>query len=142
MNTELENLKNLPEYEFNKLECPCLFIHGKNDGDVSVNHAEFACNRIPNCTLISLEDTDHLLWLSPHYKKAKNDLISFISKYPSCTDDSIKEELMFSSKEIPFTTISDSESISASPLAMKLHNSQINKAMARLEKDEEDFYDL
>lgn len=117
-----------------------MFIHGRNDGDVLVTHAESASRRIPRSKLISLEDTDHLLWLGPNYKKTKEDLLQFLKENPSIVDENFHESSGIV-VEIPTSPI-DRESVPSLSFSEKRHKKKLEKAQKKLEQVGEDFYDL
>ena len=79
-------LRELPEFQFEDIAAPVLLLHGRNDGDVSLTHSESIEKRIPQCTYCALDDTDHLVWLSPHYMQAKEAFVRFLADNPSVED--------------------------------------------------------
>ena len=60
------------------IEIPTLVIHGRNDGDVPITHAEEIVSKLPNAKLLSLDDTDHMVWLSSSRRAVEQYIVDFI----------------------------------------------------------------
>ena len=99
-----------------------------------------ASRRIPNSKLISLEDTDHLLWLGPNTKQAKADLLDFLQENPSYLDENFNESsgIVVQSPSSPI----DRDSVPSLSFSEKRHKKKLEKAQKKLEQVGEDFYDL
>ena len=139
----------MPQFRFEEITSPVLVLHGKNDGDVSLTHAESVVNRIPDCTYFPLDDTEHLLWLSPHYKKAKALLVSFVSQHPSTQQGHVSR---MSADPFSFPSSSETwvdsvgttgeEQSQPSPLANNVFQSQVSRASSRISSRVEDIFEL
>lgn len=69
----------LNENVFSKINCPTLIIHSEYDNTVPVEHARYANKKIPQSTLIILQnDWGHLLWVGPDSNKNTSLIFNFL----------------------------------------------------------------
>jgi pimeloyl-ACP methyl ester carboxylesterase len=65
-----------------QIAAPTLLIHGTQDGDVPIDHGEFAAERIPNAERYWITNDDHLgFWLSPGANRAQDVARTFLRQH-------------------------------------------------------------
>lgn len=74
--TNLDMAKNFDDYPIEKLQCPTLILHAKDDKLANYNDVENVLYRFPNCTFISFEDGGHLM--VGHEEEVYNSVITFV----------------------------------------------------------------
>ena len=70
------NFKNL-SLPLNKIKCPTLIIHGTEDINVDIQHAEKALKEIQNSKLYIVEGGDHYMSFS-HSNEIEKEISNFI----------------------------------------------------------------
>lgn len=68
----------LPEYPFEKITAPTLFIHGEKDKGLPVADAQAAAKRIPGAQFIGVDGVGQLVFLGPKGPEAQQSLIKFL----------------------------------------------------------------
>lgn len=69
-----------------RIAAPTLLIHGRQDGDVPFDHAEFAAERIPHVERHWRDNDDHLgFWLSPDADRAQDAARTFLRQHAPST---------------------------------------------------------
>ncbi len=64
-----------------KIKCPCLILHSRNDASVAIDHAEHAHQRIRSSSLhIFNNKWGHMLWIGEDYKQVRDVLVDFLLK--------------------------------------------------------------
>ena len=136
----------MADIPFESISVPTLIIHGRNDGDVSFTHAHHAANRIPNCQLLALEETDHLVWLSPKADYVHTQILEFLDRYPSLSEELTEEVKLKSNQHASAYSANQFEPItertSKSPLSSAYRNKQVKSAVKQNESLEDDLFDL
>ncbi|MEU8363107.1 alpha/beta hydrolase [Nonomuraea sp. NPDC048882] len=65
-----------------RITAPTLVIHGRQDGDVSFDHGEYAAERIPGAQHYWMENEDHLgFWLSPRADQSQAVVRTFLRQH-------------------------------------------------------------
>jgi hypothetical protein len=122
---------------------PTLIIHGRNDAGVPLTHSEDAASKIPECTLISLENTDHLVWLGEKRTTVKDSILEFSNRVK--TSAPVVEYLQKpepSLPSLPDPFAGQDERSSGSFIGSKIRNKQISKANIKNESLIDELYDL
>jgi pimeloyl-ACP methyl ester carboxylesterase len=60
------------------IKCPALIMHSIHDASVSVDHARYARQLIPNARLCELDIWGHLIWLGTGADEMNRQLVSFL----------------------------------------------------------------
>lgn len=74
--TNLDMMRNYDLYDVEKLKCPTLIIHAKDDKLAKYEYAQKAAARFPDCKLVSFETGGHLI--EGHSEEVKKILSEFI----------------------------------------------------------------
>jgi pimeloyl-ACP methyl ester carboxylesterase len=80
---DLHQYAQLPVYPLEQINCPTLVLHGRDDGNVPLAHAEFAGRTVPNAELVLLEDCGHLIWAGPHKAQVREKVEAFLRSHTS-----------------------------------------------------------
>ncbi|MFZ1747457.1 MAG: alpha/beta hydrolase [Nitrospirales bacterium] len=73
--------QNVEEGVLNKIECPTLIIHSKNDNSVSIDHAEHSNKLIKTSTLEMIDNEwGHLLWVGQDSQISVEIITKFIEE--------------------------------------------------------------
>jgi pimeloyl-ACP methyl ester carboxylesterase len=71
----------LPEYPFEKIATPTLFIHGEKDKGLPIADAQAAAKRIPGAQFIGVDGVGQLVFLGPKGPEAQQSLIEFLKQH-------------------------------------------------------------
>lgn len=66
--------------DIERISCPTLIIHSKNDAAVPFAHAEYARDRIPNAELFIAGTDSHFLYIGPGSQEVLNRRLAFLSQ--------------------------------------------------------------
>jgi len=137
-----EELKNLPEIDFESVKAPTLIIHGRNDGGVPLTHSEYAASKIADCKLVSLEGTDHLIWLGEKRSEVKEALLEFANRVADSSGAIEHLQHPAALPVLPDPFAGQDERSSGSLIGSKLHKKQVSKANQRNENLVDNLFDL
>jgi len=63
------------------ISCPTLIVHSRNDSSVPFDHAQHANERIPNSTLLALNNEwGHLFWIGKDSEETIRRIVEFVDK--------------------------------------------------------------
>ena len=78
---DLHQFAHLPIYPLERITCPTLVVHGRADGNVPLEHAEFVARAVPNAELFALEDCGHFVWVGPGARHAAEKVSAFLIRH-------------------------------------------------------------
>jgi len=81
MENDLRQFAAIDEYPVQRIACPTLVIHGRHDGNVPFEHADFVADGVPNARLHVVEGCGHLVWLSERAKEVQSAVIGFLKEH-------------------------------------------------------------
>ena len=81
LSNDLEQFAALEDAPLDRIRCPTLVIHGRVDGNVPVDHAEFVADGVPHSERMILEDSGHLLWLTPYADRIRTRTVEFLVRH-------------------------------------------------------------
>lgn len=84
---DLAQYARMDEYPVERISCPTLVVHGRHDGNVPFDHAEFVAGGVPGAELYVVEDCGHLLWLSEHADEMRSRVVDFLGSRSRNTHD-------------------------------------------------------
>ncbi|GGE60863.1 putative hydrolase YcgS [Priestia taiwanensis] len=77
---DLMQTGDISNLDLQRITCPTLILHSKNDHAVQMEHPNHAHAYIPNSTLCILDTWGHLIWLGKGSEKTHEELIAFLKK--------------------------------------------------------------
>ena len=77
-----EQFAHIQELAFGAIGCPTLILHGTNDTDVPIAHAEYAHSRIAGSEFVKFEGADHSM-ITTEYKELYRMMQKFIDMQPA-----------------------------------------------------------
>jgi pimeloyl-ACP methyl ester carboxylesterase len=77
---DLAQFAAIETYPVEQITCPTLVIHGRQEGNVPFDHAEFVAENVPGAELYIVEGCGHLIWLSDHVDQARAMLVEFLGR--------------------------------------------------------------
>ena len=80
---DLHQYARLPVYPLEQITSPTLVLHGRDDGNVPLAHAEFAGRTVPHAELLIVEDCGHLIWVGPHEGAVREKVKAFLRSHTS-----------------------------------------------------------
>jgi len=79
---DMLQFRKLTHLPLEKIQCPCLIIHGTHDADVKFFDGVYAYETIPNSERYWIEEGSHLgFWLNHHAAEAQKIASSFLKKH-------------------------------------------------------------
>ena len=78
---DMSQLKNFHSFEYEKIKCPTLIIHGKADKDVPLEHAEYLLKKVECSECFFIEKGTHLVNFSNSFFKAEEKIISYLKRF-------------------------------------------------------------
>jgi len=78
---DMNQLQKFSSFEYDKINCPTLIIHGKADKDVPLDHAEHLLKKVKNSKYFFIEKGTHLINFSSSFFKAEEQIMSYLNKY-------------------------------------------------------------
>ena len=81
MKNDLKQLARISDLPLDKIRTPTLIIHGTDDFDVPVEHAQTAARSIPSAELYLVPGGFHILALSDAANEVTQKRLEFLEKY-------------------------------------------------------------
>jgi pimeloyl-ACP methyl ester carboxylesterase len=81
LSNDLSQFARLPDYPIERVSCPTLVVHGRLDGNVPLDHAEFVAGRVPEATLRVVEDCGHFFSLSCRGHQVRDCVVRFLDEH-------------------------------------------------------------
>lgn len=78
---DLSQTKEITINDLKAISCPTLIQHSKHDSAVSLEHAHYAYQQIPDSKLCLTDTWGHLIWLGKGSEKVNKKLIKFLLYY-------------------------------------------------------------
>lgn len=78
LDNDLKQFAQIPVYPLERITCPTLVIHGRLDGNVPFEHAQFVADTVPQAELFVVEGAGHLIWLSEHAERVRSKTMDFL----------------------------------------------------------------
>ncbi|MFD2210505.1 alpha/beta fold hydrolase [Virgibacillus halophilus] len=78
---DLSQTKEITAKDLHAITCPTLIIHSRHDGVVSLEHAHYAHQEIPDTRLCVLDTWGHLIWLGKASEDADVKFAEFLIYY-------------------------------------------------------------
>ncbi len=69
------------DYALDRIDCPTRVIHGRHDGNVPLEHAEFVANGVDGAELVLAETCGHLMWMSEEEPRVRRAAIDFLAAH-------------------------------------------------------------
>lgn len=83
LHNDMKQFARLGVYPVERVTCPTLVVHGRNDGNVPFSHAEFVGQNVPGARMFVLETCGHLLWMSDEADGTRQEVMSFLNEHIS-----------------------------------------------------------
>jgi pimeloyl-ACP methyl ester carboxylesterase len=83
LDNDLTQFAAITDYPIERITCPTLVVHGRHDGNVPFDHAEFVATRVPGAKLLVAESCGHMLWMSPDEPLIRSAVLDFAKKHSS-----------------------------------------------------------
>ena len=80
LTNDLEQFAAIEDYPAERIQCPTLVVHGRHDGNVPIEHAEFVARRVSGAEILVAETCGHLLWMSEDEPHIRNTVQRFVSR--------------------------------------------------------------
>lgn len=80
LDNDLVQLAAVSRRSLEGITAPTLVMHGQHDADVTYNNAQSVAERVDQAQLVTLPNAGHLIWLSPEWPNAHNQLITFLNQ--------------------------------------------------------------
>ena len=88
LDNDLKQFAAIEDYPLERIVCPTLVVHGRHDGNVTFDHAEFVAQGVPRARLEVAESCGHLIWMSEDEPTIRQAVIEFIERHsPSFVTD-------------------------------------------------------
>lgn len=84
-NNDITMLGDLPDFAFEDIDCPTLFIHSRYDTDVAIEHAHLATTRILTAELMTIDGCGHFIWLGKQRQQVLAHRLRFLKMHHSST---------------------------------------------------------
>jgi pimeloyl-ACP methyl ester carboxylesterase len=81
LNNDLEQFSAIEDYPVEQIACPTLIVHGRHDGNVTFDHAEFVAQGVPGARMVVAESCGHLIWMSEEERKMRDAVIEFVEEH-------------------------------------------------------------
>ena len=81
LDNDLRQFAAIEDYPVARIACPTLVVHGRHDGNVPFDHAEFVASGVPNARLVVAETCGHLIWMSEEEKQIRKAVIDFATTH-------------------------------------------------------------
>lgn len=91
LNNDLAQFAAIEDYPVDRIACPTLVIHGRHDGNVPIEHAEFVANGVPGAEFLVAETCGHLLWMSDEEPRVRQAAQAFLDRH--ATSESVPSGL-------------------------------------------------
>ena len=78
---DLKQFAAIEAYPIERIACPTLVVHGRHDGNVTFDHAEFVAQGVPNAQMKVAESCGHLIWMSEEEPMIRSAVIEFIERH-------------------------------------------------------------
>ncbi len=79
LDNDLAQFAAIEDYPVDRIHCPTLVIHGRFDGNVPIEHAEFVARGIAGAQLVIAETCGHVLWMSDEVPSIRRAAQAFLS---------------------------------------------------------------
>jgi len=80
---DLAQFAQIEEYAVKQIQCPTLVVHGRPDGNVPFDHADFVACAVPGCELVVAESCGHFLWTSSEERMIRERVDRFLRSHVS-----------------------------------------------------------
>ncbi len=80
LDNDLTQFAAIEEHPIEQIACPTLVVHGRYDGNVTFDHAEFVAQRVPGARIVVAESCGHLIWMSEEERKIRQAVIQFTER--------------------------------------------------------------
>ncbi len=81
LDNDLKQFALIEDYPIKRIACPTLVVHGRYDGNVTFDHAEFVAQGVPGASMSVAESCGHLIWMSEEERKIRETVIEFIGRH-------------------------------------------------------------
>lgn len=83
LDNDLKQFAAIEDYPLERITCPALVVHGRHDGNVTFDHAEYVAQGVPGARLIVAESCGHLIWMSEEEPVIRQAMIDFRGTHAS-----------------------------------------------------------
>ncbi len=83
LDNDLRQFAAIEDYPIERIACLTLVVHGRHDGNVTFDHAEFVAQRVPGACMKVAESCGHLIWMSEEERMIRKTVIEFIEGHSS-----------------------------------------------------------
>ncbi len=81
LDNDLAQFAAIEDYPVEQIRCPTLVIHGRFDGNVPIEHAEFVARGVSGAQLVVAETCGHVLWMSDEEPRIRQTAQAFLSQH-------------------------------------------------------------
>ena len=81
LNNDLAQFAAIQDYPVEQIRCPTQVIHGRYDGNVPIEHAEFVADRVPGASLFVAETCGHIVWMSDEEPRIREAAQVFLNRH-------------------------------------------------------------
>ncbi len=85
LDNDLTQFAAIEEYPIERIACPTLVVHGRHDGNVTFDHAEFVAQGVPGARLVVAESCGHLILASEEERGLRETVVDFIAGHTTCS---------------------------------------------------------
>lgn len=78
---DLQQTRSIKISDLLAIKCPTMILHSEHDSAVSIEHAYYAHENIPNAKLCVLDTWGHLIWLGKGSEKLYDVLLDFLGEH-------------------------------------------------------------
>jgi pimeloyl-ACP methyl ester carboxylesterase len=83
LTNDLEQFEAIEDYNLRQIISPTLVVHGRHDGNVPFEHAEFVARGVNGAELVVAETCGHLLWMSDEAQGLCGSVQAFVRTHAS-----------------------------------------------------------
>ncbi len=81
IDNDLRQFAAIEDYPVRRIACPTLVIHGRHDGNVPFEHADFVADGVPGARLHVVKGCGHLVWLSERADEVRSAVMEFLKEH-------------------------------------------------------------
>ena len=86
LDNDLAQFAAIEDYPLAGITAPTLVVHGRHDGNVPYEHAEFVTDGVGGADALTVE-CGHLIWMSEHAEMFRTAILEFLGRHADRTDD-------------------------------------------------------
>jgi pimeloyl-ACP methyl ester carboxylesterase len=64
-----------------RIACPTLVVHGRNDASVPFEHSQLVARGVPGAEFHTVESCGHFVWLAPEFPALRRTVVAFAERH-------------------------------------------------------------